>query len=123
MKRLAGGLGVLPRPAAAVAVLLAGRLTPGYDPRARTISRLAESGLQATFLVELAIAVVGFALIALAIALGPGSRAGRALLAVAGAGLLVAAAIRLDPTSGSATAEHRLATTVAIPRLARAPLA
>src|SRR5258708_166771 len=123
MKRLAGGLGVLPRPAAAVAVLLAGRLTPGYDPLARTISRLAEPGLPTAFLVELAIAVVGFALVALAIALGPGSRAGRVLLAAAGAGLLVAAAIRLDPTSASATAEHRVATTVAMLALAGAPLA
>jgi len=104
MKRLAGGLGVLAPPAAAVVVLVAGRLTPGYDPLARTISRLAEPGLPAAFLVELTIAVVGFALVALAIALGPGSRAGRALLAVAGAGLLVAATIRLDPTSASATA-------------------
>src|SRR5216683_639867 len=123
MKRLAGGLGVLAPPAAAVVVLVAGRLTPGYDPLARTISRLAEPGLPAAFLVEVAIAVVGFALVALAIALGPGSRAGRALLAVAGAGMLVAAAIRLDPTSASAIAEHRVATTVAMLGLAGAPLA
>jgi Protein of unknown function (DUF998) len=123
MKRLAGALGVVAPPGAAAAVLIAGRLTPGYDPLARTVSRLAEPGLPAAFLVEPAIAVVGVALIALATALGPGSRGGRALLVVAGAGLLVAAAIRLDPTSASATAEHRLATTIAMLGLAGAPLA
>src|SRR5258708_19893775 len=107
MKRLAGGLGVLAPPAAAVAVLLAGRLTPGYDPLARTISRLAEPRLQTAFLVELAIAVVGFALVALAIALGPWSRAGRVLLAAAGAGLLVAPPTPPHPTSASPTAPPR----------------
>jgi Protein of unknown function (DUF998) len=123
MKRLAAALGVLAPPFAAFAVLISGWLTPGYDPLARTVSRLAEPGLPGAFLAELAIAVVGVALIALAIAMGPGSSGGRALLAVAGAGLLVAAAIRLDPTSASATAEHRLATLVAMLGLAGAPLA
>ena len=123
MKRIIGALGLVAPPAAALAVLVAGRLTPGYDPLARTISRLAEPGLPAAFLAELAIAVVGIALIALALGLGPGSRAGRALLAVAAVGLLAASAIRLDPASASATAEHRLATIVALLALTGAPFA
>jgi hypothetical protein len=123
MKRLAGALGMVAPPVAAVAVLIAGWMTPGYDPLARTVSRLAEPGVPAAFLAEPAIVLVGVALVALAIGMGPGSGGGRALLAVAGAGLLVAAAIRLDPTSASATAEHRLATTIAMLGLVGAPLA
>jgi hypothetical protein len=123
MKRLAGALGVVAAPAAAVAILISGWLTPGYDPLARTISRLAEPGRPAAFLTEPAIAVVGVALIGLAVALGPGSRGGRTLLAVAGAGLLVAAAIRLDPTSTIATTEHRMASTVTLVALTAAPFA
>ena len=108
---------------ATATVLVGGLLTPGYDPMSSTISRLAVPGLAAAFEVELAIVVVGFALVGLAIALGPGSAGGRALLAIAGTGLLVAAAIRLDPASASATAEHRLATTIAMLGLTGAPLA
>src|SRR6202521_2225985 len=121
--RLAGALGVTAPLAAVALVLAAGWMTPGYDPLARTISRLAEPGLPAAFAVELAIFLVGVALLALPVVMGPGSRIGRALLAVAGAGLLVAAAIRLDPASASATAEHRLATLVALLGFAGAPLA
>lgn len=123
LRRLAGALGVAAPPAAAVAVLIAGSLTPGYDPLVRTISRLAERGAPDAFVIELAITIVGVALISLAISAGPGSHAGRALLAVAGVGLLVAAAIRLDPASASATTEHRLATTAAMLALTGAPLA
>ena len=123
LRRLCGLFGVQGPLLATVTVVVSGLLTPGYNPMTRTISRLTEPGLPAAFAVELAIAVVGVSLIALAMALGPGSSSGRALLAVAGAGLLVAAAIRLDPTSASATAEHRLATSVAMLGLAGAPLA
>src|ERR1700674_2975533 len=123
MKRWTGALGVMAPPVAAAAVVIAGWLTPGYDPLARTISRLAEPSLPGAFLAEAAIAIVGVALIAIAIELGPGSGAGRALLAVAGAGPLAAGGVRLDPTSASATAEHRLATTVAMLGLTGAPLA
>jgi uncharacterized protein DUF998 len=123
MKRLAGALGVGAPPVAAAAVLIAGWLTPGYDPLIRTISRLAERGLPGAFFAELAIALVGVVVIALAMALGPRSNAGRALLAIAGAALLVAAAIRLDPASAAATVEHRAATTIAMLGLTGAPLA
>jgi hypothetical protein len=121
--RMLGGFGVVAPPVAACAVLAGGWMTPGYDPFARTISRLAEPGLPAAAIVELAICVVGVALLALAIAMGPGSRGGRALLVVASAGLLAAAAIRLDPESVRATTEHRFATTVAMLALAGAPFA
>jgi len=120
---VAGALGVAAPPVAATLVLAGGWMTPGYDPFTRTISRLAEPGVPGAVSVELAIVLVGAALLGLAVALGPGSRVGRALLAVAGAGLLVAAAIRLDPASASATAGHRLATTVAMVALAGAPFA
>jgi Protein of unknown function (DUF998) len=123
LRRLCGLFGVQGPLLATVTVVVGGLLTPGYNPMTRTISRLAEPGLPAAFAVELAIAVVGVALLALAIGLGPGSTGGRALLAVAAGGLLVAAAIRLDPASAPATAEHRLATTVAMLGLTGAPLA
>ena len=121
--RAAGAFGVTAPPVATALVLAAGLMSPGYDPLARTISRLAEPGLPAALAVEVAMSIVGVALLALSVGLGPGSRVGRALLAVAGTGLLVAAAIRLDPASAAATTEHRLATTVAMLALAGAPLA
>jgi hypothetical protein len=120
--RIAGALGVIAPPVAAILVLAGGWMTPGYDPLARTISRLAEPGLPAAFAVEVAISLVGVALLILAVATGPGSRVGRSLLVVAGVGLLVAAAIRLDPASATATTEHRVATTFAMLALAGAPL-
>jgi hypothetical protein len=86
---VAGALGVAAPPVAATLVLAGGWMTPGYDPFTRTISRLAEPGVPGAVSVELAIVLVGAALLGLAVALGPGSRVGRALLAVAGAGLLV----------------------------------
>jgi uncharacterized protein DUF998 len=121
--QVAGGLGILAPLIAASIVLVAGWVTPGYDPRVRTISRLAEPGFPFAAAVELAIYLVGVASLALAVALRPGSTLGRALLGIAGVALLVAAAIRLDPASAQATTEHRMATTVAMLALAGAPLA
>ena len=121
--RLAGAVGVLIPPAAAAVVLIGGWSTPGYDPLARTISRLAAPGLAAALAVEVAMGGVGAALIVVALGLGPGARGGRALLVIAGAGLLLASAIRLDPASAAATAQHRVATTVALFALTGAPLA
>jgi hypothetical protein len=123
LRRLAGALGVVAPPIAAAIVLIAGLLTPRYDPLARTISRLAEPGLPGASSVELAICLVGITSLALAISLGPGSSGGRVLVAVAGAALLLAAAIRLDPASARATTEHRLATTIAMLTMSGAPLA
>jgi hypothetical protein len=121
--RILGAVGLLAPPAAVGLIVAGGFWTPGYDPTKRTISRLAVSGLPAASVVELAICLVGFAAIALAIALGPGSKIGRSLLAVAGGALLVGAAVRLDPGSAWATTEHRLAASIAIVALAGAPVA
>ena len=123
MASIAGGFGVVAPPIAAAIVLAGGWLTPGYDPIARTISRLAEPGLPVASAVELAICLVGIASLGLAIRLGPGLTVGRCLLGAAGSALLVSAAIRLDPVSTQATTEHRLATTIAMVALAVAPLA
>lgn len=122
-RSVAAFFGMLAPPIAAALVLGAGWLTPGYDPLARTISRLAEPGLPAASAIDVAICLVGIASLALAVTLGPGSRWGRALLAGAGAALLVAAAVHLDTASGRATTEHRLATFVAMLALVSAPLA
>jgi hypothetical protein len=119
----AAALGILAAPVAAALVLIAAWLTPGYDPVSRTISRLAEPGLPAAYAVDLAICLVGVAGLGLALTLGPGSTLGRSLLGAAGPALIVAAAIHLDPASGPATTEHRVATTVAMLALVGAPLA
>ena len=120
---VAGAFGIVAPLIAAAVVLLGGWLTPGYDPLARTISRLAEPGLPAASAIDTAIYLVGLASLALALTLGPGSRAGRAFLAIVGGALLVAAAIHLDPASARATTEHRLATSIAMLALVGAPLA
>jgi len=65
-------------------VLIAGLVTPGYDPAQKTISRLAEPGLPTALAVGFAILIVGLALLGLAIILGPGAVMGRSLLAIAG---------------------------------------
>ena len=79
MKRLAGVTGILAPFLASLLVLVAGLATPGYDPASRTISRLAEPGLPAAALVELAICLVGAALLGLAMTLGPRALAPRLL--------------------------------------------
>ena len=123
LARAAGTVGVAAPVTATVVVLIAGVLTPGYDPVRRTVSRLAERGLPAANVVDLAIALVGCGLLGLALAMRPGAIGARILLAIAGAGLLVAAAVRLDPASEQATTIHRLATTMAMLTLTVAPLA
>jgi Protein of unknown function (DUF998) len=123
MRRLSGALGIGAPVLAVPVVLLGGLVTPGYDPVRRTISRLAEPGLPAAFAVGSAIFVVGLALLGLAVALGPRAVAGRVLLGIAGASLLVAAAIPLDPASERASTVHRVATTIAMLALVCGPLA
>ncbi|HSS61685.1 MAG TPA: DUF998 domain-containing protein [Candidatus Limnocylindrales bacterium] len=106
---------------AAVTVVIAGMLTPGYDPVARTISRLASPGMPYAGAVGLAIVLVALSCIALAAALTYQSIRLRAALVVAAGALLVAAAIHLDPASATATAIHRLASAVAALSLAVSP--
>jgi hypothetical protein len=122
-ERILGAIGLLGPSVAVGLVVTAGFLTPGYDPMRRTVSRLAVSGQPAASVAELGICLVGFAAIALAIALGPGSYGGRSLLAIAGGGLLLVAVWRLDPGSSSARVEHWSATGIAMAGLAGAPLA
>ena len=102
-------------------VLIAGMVTPGYDPLLRTVSRLATAGIPAAGAVEAAICAVALALIGLALSLGPGGSSGRVLLGTAGVALLFAAAVRLDPSSPASTIGHRVATTVAMLALTAAP--
>ncbi len=122
MKRLGGALGIVAPALAAPVVLLAGLLTPGYDPLTRTISRLAEPGLPASAAVGLAIFTVGAAMLGLAAAMGPGAAAGRVMLGCAGASLMLAADVPLNPASMQATTVHRAATAVAMLSLTGAPL-
>lgn len=115
-------LGIAAPVLAALVVLVGGLVTPGYDPAQLTISRLAEPGLPAAVAVGSAISVVGLALLGLAIALGPQALAGRILLAIAGASLLLAAAVPLDPASAPPTTVHRAATAIAMLALVSVPL-
>ena len=108
---------------AGVTVVIAGIATPGYDPMKRTVSRLAETGLPGAYAVPLVTALVGLAFIVLAMGLVGGPTSGRLLLSAAGVGLMVAAAVRLDPASATPTAIHRLATAVAMLGMTGAPLA
>lgn len=119
---ISGATGVGAPAVATVVVLVAGLLTPGYDPLRRTVSRLAEPGRPAAGAVELAICLVALALIGVALSLGPGGVSGRLVLATAGIALLLAAGVRLDPASVTATTVHRLATSVAMLALTTAPL-
>src|SRR5579859_5697482 len=114
--QVAGWLGLVAPPVAALVVAAAGLMTPGYDPITRTVSRLAEPGRPAGAVVDLAIYVVAVALLMLALSTGP-----RGLLAVAGGALVVAASVHLDPASAPATAVHRLASGVAMLALTAAP--
>ena len=67
---VARALGVAAPIVAAGLVLAGGWMTPGYDPLTRTISRLAEPGLPGALPVELAIGLVGVALLARSIHFG-----------------------------------------------------
>jgi hypothetical protein len=103
MRRVIGAIGVSAPIFAAATVVVGGFVTTGYDPLTRTISRLAEPGLPAAGVVD---AIVG-----------------RALLAIAGAGLLIAAAVHLDPASATTTAVHRTASGFVMVALMCAPFA
>jgi MFS family permease len=123
VRRLSGVLGICAPVFATAAILLAGLVTPAYDPAMKTISRLAEPGLPSAAVVGLAIFAVGLAMVGLAVAMGPKAMAGRVLLGIAGAALLVAAAIPLNPASSQGTTIHRSATTIAMFTLVAALLA
>ncbi|HEX3509216.1 MAG TPA: hypothetical protein VHW94_12575 [Candidatus Dormibacteraeota bacterium] len=66
MRRVIAALGVGAPVLAATVVLIAGLVTPGYDPSQTTISRLAVPGLPAALAVGFVIFMVGLALVGLA---------------------------------------------------------
>jgi hypothetical protein len=123
VRRVIAALGIGAPVLSVTIVLIGGLVTPGYDPAQQTISRLAQPGLPAASAIGPAIFIVGVALLGLAAQLGPRAFAGRALLAIAGASLLAAAIVPLDPTSPTASTIHRFATGVSMLALVAAPLA
>jgi len=121
-RRIPAVLGVVSPPLAVVLVLVAGAITPGYDPATRTVSRLAVPGMPEAWMAEVAIGLIAVSCFALASA-QQGSRIARWALVVAGGALIGAALVRLDPGSTTSTAAHRIATGVAVLGLTIAPLA
>ncbi len=122
MIRISRVVGIVSPPLAVVTVFLAGVLTPGYDPVARTVSRLAVPGMPGGTAVDVAICLVALTCFALAIALGPGVLAGRGALALSGIALVLTAIFHLDPASFESTALHWTAAAVAVLGLTVAPL-
>jgi len=113
-------LGVVSPPLAAVLVLMAGVLTPGYDPVDRTISRLAAPG--GTTAAAALVATCLVALSCLVVAMSIHGRVSRWALIVAGVALFLTDVFRLDDTSATSTVLHRLASGVAVGGLVVAPL-
>src|SRR3989442_8326081 len=116
-------LGIAAPPIAVVTVLVAGAVSPGYDPMLRTVSRLAVPGMPAAAAVDMSIGVIGLACFGLASGLARGGPVGRIALTVSGVAFLGAAMVHLDPASAGATAMHRLASALAVVGLTVAPLA
>ena len=112
-------IGTFAPPLAAAIDLIAGAVTPRYDPIARTVSRLAVPGAPAALATDVAIALAGLACLAVAAQV----RTARVSLVMAGAGFLAAAAIHLDPDSAVATWSHRAASAIAVAGVTVAPLA
>jgi hypothetical protein len=122
IRRICAVLGLVAPPLAVVLVMVAGAITPGYDPLTRTVSRLEVPGMPETWMVELAIGLIAISCFAVAFAEHGYSLVRWALVVAAGA-LAGAALVRLDPASTTSTAAHRIATGIAILGLTVAPLA
>src|SRR5256886_8307443 len=108
LNRLSRVLGIAAPPIAVVTVLVAGAVSPGYDPLLRTVSRLAVPGMPAAAAVDLSIGLIGLACFGLASGLVRGAPVGRVALTVSGLAFLGAAVVHLDPASAGATGMHRL---------------
>jgi len=108
-------------PIAALIVLVAGAITPGYDPATITISRLAVPGMPAAAAVDAAILLVALACFSLAALLAPTARECRFALAVAGLAFAVTALVHMDLASHGATAIHRVASGIGVVGLTAAP--
>jgi hypothetical membrane protein len=121
--RLAAWAGVACPPAVAAVLGLAGWLSPRYDPVRTTISRLGQHGQPFALPVNLSLAVLGLAYLAvawaLARALGPRAGAGSAVLALAGLALVAVALVSRDPARPG---PHRAVALVLFLALALAPL-
>src|SRR5438132_12101358 len=61
LNRPARVLGIAAPPIAVVTVLVAGAVSPGYDPMLRTVSRLAVPGMPAAAAVDMSIGLIGLA--------------------------------------------------------------
>jgi hypothetical membrane protein len=122
--RLAAWAGVAGPPAAAAVLLLAGWLSPSYDPVRSTISHLGQRGEPYALAVNASMAGLGLAYLAVAWALerslGRDARIGAAVLAVAGAALVGVALVHRDPVR---PVPHRAVALVLFLALALAPLA
>ena len=116
MRRVVVGLSPI---VAALAATVAGFMTPGYDPVSTTVSRLAVPGAPAAWLVDFSMALLACS----CFALRASTRLAQVSLTFAGAGLLCAASIHLDPASPAATWAHRAASAVAVTGLVAAPFA
>src|SRR5207245_6032798 len=116
-------LGIAAPPIAVVTVLVAGAVSPGYDPMLRTVSRLAVPGMPAAAAVDMSIGLIGLACFGLASGLARAAPVGRIALTVSGVAFLGAAMVHLDPASVGATAMHRVASALAVVGLTVAPLA
>jgi hypothetical membrane protein len=121
--RLAAWAGVACPPAAAAVLLLAGWLSPGYDPVRTTLSHLGQRGQPFALAANLTFAALGLAYVGVAWALGRslGRRAwaGAGLLAVAGIALVGVAIVSRDPAR---PVPHRVVALVLFLALALAPL-
>lgn len=122
MNRVYRAMAMASPPIAAVIVLVAGAITPGYDPASLTISRLAIPGKPAALAVDFAMLLVALTCFSLASALVPGARLCRAALSISGVAFIVAAVIHLDPASPGTSALHRIASGIAVLGLGAAPL-
>ena len=124
--RLAALAGVVAPPTASAALLGFGWLSPGYDPLRRTVSRLAEPGAPYALAVDLTLAALGLALLAVAWALherhAPRARPPAAALALAGVALLGVALVGRDASRPALLVTHRALALALFLGLALAPL-
>jgi hypothetical membrane protein len=124
--RVAALAGVVAPPLASAALLGFGWLSPGYDPLRRTVSRLAEPGAPYALPVDLTLAVLGLALLAVAWALrqrhAARARPQAAALAVAGLALLGLAVVGRDASRPPLLVTHRVLALTLFLGLALAPL-
>jgi hypothetical membrane protein len=121
--RIAAWTGIACPPLVTAVLLVAGRLSPSYDPLRTTVSHLGQRGAPFALEVNLSLAALGLTVVAVAWALGrslgPPAAAGAGLLALAGVALVGVALLSRDPARPVA---HRTVALVFFLSLAVAPL-